>query len=289
MSTDAVDATFTETRSEQSAALAVLDNGSALGVQTPRLTAETMLAQLHEFEKFKAMAVRPKAWVKIPGVKGEYLPADETYRLAPAFGVTWEILTKNEHGELGVRCEIVDFLTYEKKTIRKNGRNGETYEAEIEDTSKPIISKTVRYTVSMRCTDGSGRFVDVEGSFDRNENPKSDYMCRQQALTRARRRGLLILIGGVDVDVLEEERAAIRQAAAARAATKAPSTRALIERAVRIGACTGAPASFLDWVNHAAGITKQSGDTFSAADKRAVIAALDKFEGIEPPAPDDAA
>jgi hypothetical protein len=288
MSTDAVDATFTETRSEQSAALAVLDNGSALGVRAPKMRADEMLEQLHQFELFKAQAVRAKAWQTIPGVKGQYLPADEVYRLAPGFGVRWEIISNDEHGQPGVRSDIVDFLTYEKKTVYKTGRNG-TYEQEVEDPSKPVISKTVRYTVTVRCTDGVGRFVDTVGAFDRAENPKSDYMARQQALTRARRRGLLILIGGVDVDVLEEERAAIRQAAAARAATKAPSTRALIERAVRIGACTGAPASFLDWVNHAAGITKQSGDTFSAADKRAVIAALDKFEGIEPPAPDDAA
>jgi hypothetical protein len=282
MTTEAIEAEFTET---PGAALAVADGGTALGVRAPRMRADEMLEQLHQFELFKAQAVRPKAWQTIPGVKGQYLPADEVYRLAPGFGVRWEIISHDENGQPGVRSDIVDFLTYEKKTVYKTGRNG-TYEQEVEDPSKPVISKTVRYTVTVRCTDGSGRFVDTVGAFDRAENPKSDYMARQQALTRARRRGLLILIGGVDVDVLEEERAAIRQAAAARAATKAPSTRALIERAVRIGACTGDPASFLAWVNVAAGITKQSGDTFSAADKRAVVGALDKFEGVTPPEPD---
>lgn len=268
-------------------AIAVHDGGAALGVVTNRMTSENMLAQLQEYERFKALAVRDKAWKTIPGIPGKYLPADEVYRLAPAFGVRWEVISFDEHGQPGVRCDMVDYLTYEKRVIRKSGKGGQSYEAEVDDLTKPIISKTTRYTVTVRATDGSGRYVDTVGAFDRAENPKSDYMCRQQALTRARRRALLILIGGVDVDVLEEEKAQIRLAQAHLAATKVPGTKALIERAVRLGAVSNSQdttADFLAWAKVAADVNRAKGDTLTAADKRAIVSALDKFEGLEAPA-----
>lgn len=277
MSSDAIDVSFTE----EGSSLAVRDEKTAIATDRPQ-SADSMLEKLHEWEKFKSLAVRPEAWVQIPGIPGKYLPADEVYRIAPAVGVKWEIVSLDENGQKGVRCQMVDFLTYEKKKITKRfkEKNGEWKEKEMEvsDLSKPIVSKTMRYTVTLRAYDGFGRYVDVVGSFDASEMPKSDYAARQQALTRARRRSTLILIGGVDRDVAEEMRAGMRHARDTKTeqGRAVPSSQQLVKRAIETGVAKDGE-TFCAWCRDVVGIPEAGHGWKPTPDqKRAIMAALEK-------------
>jgi hypothetical protein len=240
---DAINAEFRE-----STQLAV-GSQSALANILPTQTADAMVDVLQEWERFKALAIRPEDWMSIPGVPGKYLPADAVDRIAPAIGLSWEIISKNEYGDPGVRATLCEALTYETKIIKKKAKGGGTYDAEVPDYTKPVKTLAMVYTVTVRCHDRFGRQIEVEGSFSSLEMVKSDYHARQQALTRARRVGSLKLIGGVDHDVFEEERARIeseKRISAERAAA-VPSSGALYNQALVLGVATDGP-SFRAWI-----------------------------------------
>lgn len=278
MSSDAIDVSFTE----ESSSLAVRDDKTAITADRPQ-SADAMIAKLHEWEKFKALAIRPNAWIEIPGIPGKYLPAEEVERIAPAVGIKWEILSLDEDGQKGVRCKMVDFLTYEtKKIVRKykDKKTGEwkEFEREVPDISKPIVSKTMRYTVTLRAQDAFGRYVDVVGSFDATEMPKTDYQARQQALTRARRRSTLILVGGVDRDVAEEMRAGMRHARNTKTeeGRALPSSQQLVKRAIETGVAKDGE-TFCAWCRDVVGIPDAGHGWKPTPDqKRAIMAALEK-------------
>lgn len=224
MPVEPIDAEYRES------SLAVKDDAPLSIVKTD-LTADVMVARLEEWERFKARAIRPDSWEQIPGVQGKYLPAHEVDRIAPALGISWDIVSRNEHGDKGIRAVICDQLTYEMRKVTRKGKGGGTYEAEVPDHTKPIRTLAVLYTVTVRCRDNFGRSVEVEGSFSSLEMQKSDYHARQQAFTRARRTASLRLMGGVDHDVFEEERARIDAEKRAAAAQQIPSAGALFARA----------------------------------------------------------
>jgi len=253
-----------------------------------RVTAEAMLADLHEWESFKAAAIPDYAWLEIPGVKGKYLPAEWAYKLAPATRVSWDIVSKDEFGDPGVRRRIVEFVTYETKRVkkqRKNKKSGEFYDTEedVPDLTKPVISKALLYTAVIRATDCFGRYVDAEGSFRSDEGGKSDYNSAQQALTRARRRSTLILIGGVDADVIEETKKARRQSSdnkgvAARTQVKAQE---LMRRAATLGLCGADGASFVAWAKSVPGCEGLApGGTLTIDQREAVLAVIVAKEDV---------
>ncbi len=239
MTADSITAEYRE------APLAVKEENPLVTI-VPHVSAEAMVAKLQEWERFKALAIREDAWQQIPGVQGKYLPAEEVDRIAPAIGISWEIISKNEFGDAGVRAVICEQLTYEMKTVTRKGKGGGTYDAQVPDHTKPVKTLAVLYTVTVRCRDAFGRCVEVEGSFSSLEMPKSDYHSRQQALTRARRVASMKLMGGVDHDVFEEERARMESEARALAARKIPSAGALFARARGMKLCEDGP-TFRAW------------------------------------------
>ncbi len=272
---EAIDAEFRE--STQLATIATDAKGTAVAAIVPHQSADTMVAKLHEWERFKALAIRPEDWQTIPGVQGKYLPAEAVDRIAPAIGLSWEIISKNEHGDPGVRATMCDALTYETKIVKKKSKGGGTYDAEVPDYTKPVKTLAMIYTVAVRCRDNFGRQIEVEGSFSSLEMVKTDYHARQQALTRARRVGSLKLIGGVDADVYEEERARIdtEKRIAAERASKVPTPGQLYNRAKSLGLASDGP-SFRVWVSATVQGCEQASDPDwqPDVDQREAIAAV---------------
>jgi len=235
--TDTIDAEYTE-----KPAMIALEGGRNLPAIA---TEEQMNAQLAAFERFKAAQIKPKDWKRFPGIDAPYLEAETVDRICVGVGVSWEIISKNEDGDFGVRCKIVDKLGYAQKTVEKRRKDGSTYKAEVDDLESPMVFKVTRYTVTIR-TVALGRHLDVEGSFDSDEMKKTDYQMRQQACLRARRLGAMKLIGGVDQDVWEEERGNLERAALDEQRRSKTNASALFVRGKEMGLFSDG-ASFVAW------------------------------------------
>jgi hypothetical protein len=206
---------------------------------------EKTISDARAFEEIKARILGPDDWVPI---EGKLVPtAVGVNKLAGPCGHTWEIISRNEHGDPGVRRTIVEDVVYGTKTVQKRGRGGGTYEKEVADIANPVATKKVIFTVTMRATDRWGRVCVVDGSIDTVEAPNMpDNTMRQKAETRARKKASTVLVGGIDAQYAEEGKVDVRLRRLQRNASV--NIRDLLRRAAALGAIPQSDkAMFLDW------------------------------------------
>jgi hypothetical protein len=266
-------------------------------------SAEEMIGAHREFERYKAQVLGPKDYHPIDG---RMVPtAAAAMRLSVAPQITFDIISKNEHGDIGVRRSIVQQLRYplvvkkvrKKRNIWDQEQQKKVYRFVEEDQeqfdfdAEPRLIPRVLYTVTMRGRDAWGRSIDHEASFDAHELgfDVSDNTLRARCETRARSAVAVKLIGGVDAQIAEEVLGEVRAAAQAQAealkrAPRMPSMAEILERAKLAGKCTDG-ASFVEWINREVPGCEECkvGTTISKDARSRIIAALDLAENQHAP------
>lgn len=261
-------------------------------------SADHLAMRLAEFERFKSLMLTEKDYHLIEGKRR--VKAESAMRLAVAPQISFAIVSRNEHGETGVRRNVVEDLVYPMKSIQKRtsvwedkpggGRQKtwKTIPAEVPDyTADPRVVKSILYTVTMRATDCFGRVMEHDASFSPTEleYTASDNTYRARCETRARTTLALKLIGGVDAEIAEEVHANIRAAQAEIAVRQGriPTTAQIALRAFRAGLCRpmreDKGESFCAWVREACGLSGAgSGWQPSTEEKLHMVSVLEQVE-----------
>lgn len=225
------------------------------------ISADHQIEQFREMERIKASLLRDaNDWHTI---EGRMVPsAQGANKLIPPFGISFQIISTNEHGTVGVRRERTSWIDYETETIVKKmpGRNGGTYNKSMEvRTGNYKELPQDLYTVTVRATDRWGRFIDMDGSVSSLEekHAQSDHKMRSIAQTRAEKRALIRLVGGVDANFMDDDDArraqtASKNAASAKKVSDRPrqyGLRPLYDRAKALNLCRDR-ASFFAFVSN---------------------------------------
>lgn len=171
--------------------------GNALAVAGPvdwKAQADQAIAQAHAFERIKAESLNASDYDVIEGKK---VPnAIGIAKLGVPCGHSCEIISRNEHGDTGVRRTIQADLVWPTKTVKKKGRDG-WYDKVVPDLEgDPREIKAIIYTVTVKVTDRWGRSKEQDASM--YDPTRDDNANRAMVVKRAAKKAAEWLVGGVN-------------------------------------------------------------------------------------------